>query len=251
MSHSHSHAPGESHSHGPAPQQPSPVPGQTQQQQAQLQQQIPQPDPALLAIIEQDFKPVKLKLGAPKESKALCADHGLEKCDECGVDFVYMNAISKIFVDNPAVVRPPPPGGIQMQRTQAVTKLKDEGNVLFKKGQHQKAIEMYTMAANIAADRLPWEPNQLMKDELGNILSNRSASYGALGDHISALADADVVVQVKRPWSKGYFRKAKALVELGDLEGAMEEVKTALLFEPENAEMQKFLDALVQKGQQS
>lgn len=74
-----------------------------------------------------------------------------------------------------------------------------------------------------------------MKEELGNILSNRSASYAALGDHISALADADVVIQVKRPWSKGYFRKAKALVELGDLEGAVEEVQTALLFEPDNA----------------
>jgi len=205
----------------------------------------------MLAVIEQDFKPVKLKLGAPKESKALCADHELEKCDECGLDFVYLNSVSKIFVDNPAVVRPPPPGGIQMQRSQAVTKLKDEGNVLFKKGTHQKAIEMYTMAANIAADRLPWEPNQLMKEELGNILSNRSASYAALGDHISALADADVVIQVKRPWSKGYFRKAKALVELGDLEGAVEEVQTALLFEPDNAEMQKFLDALRKRGQQS
>lgn len=106
--------------------------------------------------------------------------------------------------------------------------------VFFKKGQHQKAIEMYTMAANIAAERLPWEPNQLMKEELANILSNRSASYSSLGDHISALADADVVIQVKRPWSKGYFRKAKALVELGDIEGAMEEVQMALLFEPEN-----------------
>lgn len=106
--------------------------------------------------------------------------------------------------------------------------------VFFKKGQHQKAIEMYTMASNIAAERLPWEPNQLMKEELANILSNRSASYSSLGDHISALADADVVIQVKRPWSKGYFRKAKALVELGDIDGAMEEVQMALLFEPEN-----------------
>lgn len=123
---SHSHAPGESHSHGPEPQQPAPAAGQPQ---AQLQQQIPLPDPAMLAVIEQDFKPVKLKLGAPKESKALCADHGLEKCDECGLDFMYLNSVSKIFVDNPAVVRPPPPGGIQLQRSQAVTKLKDEGNV--------------------------------------------------------------------------------------------------------------------------
>ena len=93
---------------------------------------------------------------------------------------------------------------------------------------------MYTMAVNVAAARLPWEPNGLMKDELTMVLSNRAAAYSALGDYVSALVDAELVIQIKRPWSKGHFRKAKALVELGRLEEAREAIKLGLAFEPNN-----------------
>lgn len=93
---------------------------------------------------------------------------------------------------------------------------------------------MYTMAAAVAAQRLPWEQNQLMREELSTVLSNRSAAYVAAGDHMSALVDAETVIQLKRPWSKGHFRKAKALVGLGYLEEAREAIKLGLAFEPDN-----------------
>ena len=93
---------------------------------------------------------------------------------------------------------------------------------------------MYTMAVNVAGSRLLWEPNAIMKEELSTVLSNRSAAYVAAGDYVSALVDAELVIQLKKPWSKGHFRKAKALVELGHLEEACEAIKLGLAFEPNN-----------------
>ena len=98
----------------------------------------------------------------------------------------------------------------------------------------KEALGAYTMAASIAMDRLPWEPSVLMKEELATVLSNRSAAYCAAGDHIGALVDADLVIQLKRPWSKGHFRKAKALAEMGQLEDAREAIKMGLAFELNN-----------------
>jgi translocation protein SEC72 len=93
---------------------------------------------------------------------------------------------------------------------------------------------MYNMAAAVASQRLPWEPNSLMREELSTVLSNRSAAYAAAGDHVGSLVDADVVIQLKRQWSKGHFRKAKALMELGYLEEAKEAIQLGLSFEPTN-----------------
>ena len=90
------------------------------------------------------------------------------------------------------------------------------------------------MAVNVAAGRLPWEPNQLMRDELSTVLSNRSAAFNSLGDHVSALVDAELVIQLKRTWSKGHFRKAKALVDLDRLEEARDAVKIGLAHDPNN-----------------
>lgn len=93
---------------------------------------------------------------------------------------------------------------------------------------------MYSMAVNVASQRLPWEPNNLMKEELATVLSNRSAAFHAAGDYLSALVDAELVIQLKRPWSKGHFRKAKALVGLGHLPDAREAIRLGLAFEPNN-----------------
>lgn len=90
------------------------------------------------------------------------------------------------------------------------------------------------MAANVASQRLPWEPSALMREELATVLSNRSAAYVAAGDPIGALVDADAVIQLKKSWSKGHFRKAKALVELGLLREAKEAIQLGLQFEPMN-----------------
>lgn len=90
------------------------------------------------------------------------------------------------------------------------------------------------MAANIAAQRPPWEASGLLREELSTILSNRSAAYFEMGDYISALVDAETVIQLKKPWSKGYFRKAKALISLQSYQEAKETLEFGLSFEPDN-----------------
>lgn len=103
---------------------------------------------------------------------------------------------------------------------------------LFKAGKAQLAIAKYTAAAALAAQRPPWEANQFLREELSTTISNRSAAYFDLHDYISALADAETVISIRRNWSKGHFRKAKALLGLGRLKEAAEAVRLGLDYEP-------------------
>lgn len=106
---------------------------------------------------------------------------------------------------------------------------------MFKSGQHEKAIQRYTMAANIAAQRPPWEASQVTLTEISTVLSNRSASFLEAGDYIGALVDAETVINIRRPWSKGHFRKAKALMKLGRYSEAKEAIQLGLSYEFGNA----------------
>ena len=90
------------------------------------------------------------------------------------------------------------------------------------------------MAANIAIQRPPWEAQQFMREEISTVISNRSAAYLESGDYIGALIDADTVISLRRNWSKGHFRKAKALLCLGRLDEAKDAVRLGLSFEPLN-----------------
>ncbi|KAF8523001.1 hypothetical protein JB92DRAFT_2653329, partial [Gautieria morchelliformis] len=123
---------------------------------------------------------------------------------------------------------------MQNPRSLAVVKAKDEGNKLYGAGKYAQAIQMYTTAAEITMSRPPWEAANLIKDELAMVLSNRSAAHAITNDWVSALVDADAVVQIKRPWSKGHFRKAKALQGLGKYEDAKVALSLGLSFEPAN-----------------
>jgi translocation protein SEC72 len=97
------------------------------------------------------------------------------------------------------------------------------------------SIQRYTNAAKLAVSRPPWEANQFMREELSTVISNRSAAYYESHDYISALADAETVISIRRNWSKGHFRKAKALLGLGKFKEAADAVKVGLSFEPANA----------------
>jgi translocation protein SEC72 len=71
-----------------------------------------------------------------------------------------------------------------------------------------------------------------MREELSTAISNRSAAFFDLRDYVSALADAETVISIRRNWSKGHFRKAKALLGLGRFHEAAESVRLGLDFEP-------------------
>ncbi|KAF8654646.1 hypothetical protein AX16_003499 [Volvariella volvacea WC 439] len=241
MSHSHTHAPGESHSHSHSHAPP-------QQQQPQLIP--PPPDPALQALIEQDFQKVDLTTD-PNAHVALCGPHSLEKCAECGIDYVNLNRLSRLLVANPNLRCPPPSNVVSQQLTQAVNSTKEEGNRLFKSRQYPPAIGHYSMAAAFATQRPPWEANQFMREELSVAMSNRSASFYEVKDYISALADAEVVIQIRRNWSKGHVRKAKALLALDRPQEASEAIRLGLSFEPNNTELQNFLTEIEQTAKKA
>ncbi|RDX48134.1 hypothetical protein OH76DRAFT_1329777, partial [Lentinus brumalis] len=165
---------------------------------------------------------------------ALCGKHKLEKCDDCGVDYRNLNRLSRILVANPNLRCPPPPQVVSQNLSTAINNTKEQGNTLFKGGMHLQALQQYTMAVNIAVQRPPWEAQQLMREEVSMILSNRSAAFYEAGDYLSALVDAETVIQLKRPWSKGHFRKARALMKLNRFADAKEAIQLGLSYEPNN-----------------
>ncbi|KAG6855905.1 hypothetical protein H0H87_009511 [Tephrocybe sp. NHM501043] len=201
---------------------------------------MPTPDPALQALIEEDFRPVPISLSDDLHT-ARCLEHRLEKCEPCDVDFVNLNRLSTLLANNPNLLCPPPSNVVTQKLSQMVSATKDEGNTLFKSGLHTAAVNRYTAAANFAINRPPWEGNQLMREELSTIISNRSAAFTGAHDYVSALADADCVIAIRKPWSKGHFRKAKALVGLHKLRDAADAVKVGLSYEPTNTELLAYL----------
>ncbi|KAG6334569.1 hypothetical protein ID866_4524 [Astraeus odoratus] len=229
--HPHPHLHPHSHGHPNMPQQ-------------RPQVVAPPVDPVMQARIDADFRPVDLTVAGPGNAFALCQKHKLEKCDECKVDFIPINRISKIFVTNANLRCPPPPNVVQQKLSQAVTNTKDEGNNLYKKEKHREALAKYNLAANIAVQRPPWESSQIFREELSTVVSNRSAALFELGDYLGALVDAETVVSIRRDWAKGHFRKAKALVGLGQLEEARAAVSLGLQFEPNNAELNDYMTEL-------
>lgn len=66
------------------------------------------------------------------------------------------------------------------------------------------------------------------------VICNRSAAFYAAGDYLSSLLDAEAVIAIKRPWSKGHYRKGRALAALGDWQSAHEAIQLGLQFEPNN-----------------
>jgi len=106
------------------------VPPQPQQpMQPQVQQQLlPRADPVMQAAIEADFRPVDVALDSANGT-ALCASHSSEKCDECDVDYVQLNRLSKILTANPKLPFPPPSNIVNQKLSQIVNQTKEEGNV--------------------------------------------------------------------------------------------------------------------------
>jgi translocation protein SEC72 len=120
-------------------------------------------------------------------------------------------------------------------RSAQITALKEEGNAAFKANDFNKAIELYTVAANAASTRPLFEPSVWIREELAVVLCNRAAAYSSAKMWVEALCDAEVVIQLKRNWNKGHFRKVKALQGLGHIEEAKDAALLGLEFEPDNS----------------
>ncbi|MCO5560023.1 hypothetical protein L7F22_013629 [Adiantum nelumboides] len=102
--------------------------------------------------------------------------------------------------------------------------LKDQGNSLFKAGNFLKAAALYTQA--IKAD-----------SSNATLYSNRSAAFLSLLKVTKAFADAEMTIQLKPTWEKGYFRKGCALEAMDRLDEALAAYKEALQQNPQSTEV--------------
>ncbi|KAI7894249.1 uncharacterized protein EV154DRAFT_499003 [Mucor mucedo] len=177
--------------------------------------------------------------------RILCKEHSQEQCGPCQVDWTEHNLLAATLKH---VKDLPPPNAPNPTRNAQVTRLKDEGNKYFKQANYPEAIRFYTMAVDLSWSRPLWEPLafQYVREELAPVLSNRSAAYLAQKQYVEAYVDADTVTRLKREWSKGWFRKGKALVGLARPAEAAEAFQTGLRFDHESEELVK---ALAEIGQ--
>ncbi|BGP25594.1 translocation protein SEC72 [Rhodotorula toruloides] len=149
-------------------------------------------------------------------------------------DLQPLNELARVLLTatNPAVVFPPPPQPVPNKRSVEIAKAKEAGNAAFKAGDWGNAIKLYTISAEMAASRPVFEASVYARDELSLALCNRSAAYLGAGQNVNALVDAEAVIQLKRPWIKGHFRKGKALAAMGRLDEAREAYLLGLQFDP-------------------
>ncbi|BFZ52994.1 hypothetical protein PYCC9005_000016 [Savitreella phatthalungensis] len=137
----------------------------------------------------------------------------------------------------PAEVPGPPPQSINPGRTPHVEQLKKKGNEHFGKKEHQQALQLYTQALDVAISRPPWEPCQMASEEIATLLSNRSAAFLQAGAAPEAYADAHFCIVTRPNWSKGYFRCAKAQIQLDKLKAALQTLERGLAYEPTNSDL--------------
>ncbi|XP_026213086.1 LON peptidase N-terminal domain and RING finger protein 3 [Anabas testudineus] len=115
-------------------------------------------------------------------------------------------------------------------------RLRREGNGLYAEKKMEAALEKYNQAIRIAP-----------MDHI--LFSNRSQIHSSLKHYEKALRDAEMACRLMPHWSKGYVRKAQALVSLCRTEEALREYLTCLSIEPDcklaRTEAQKLLSDLL------
>ncbi|KAI9491601.1 hypothetical protein BDB00DRAFT_832130 [Zychaea mexicana] len=185
------------------------------------------------------MNPIEVSVSSDGD-KIMCKEHNLETCTNCNIDWSEHNTLA---VSLKQVKDLPPPNAPNPVRNAQVNRLKEEGNKFFKQNNYPEAIRFYTMAVDLSWSRPLWEPLafQYVREELSAILSNRSAARLATQEYVDALVDAEMVTRLKREWSKGWFRKGKALWGMGRAEEALAAFKTGLRFDHESEELRKAL----------
>eukprot|EP00475_Leptophrys_vorax_P032893 TRINITY_DN5128_c0_g1_i1.p1 TRINITY_DN5128_c0_g1~~TRINITY_DN5128_c0_g1_i1.p1 ORF type:complete len:614 (-),score=186.52 TRINITY_DN5128_c0_g1_i1:64-1905(-) len=115
----------------------------------------------------------------------------------------------------------------------SVAATKALGDAAFKKKDFALAVVHYTQAINLEAknddksDEKAQGPSELCK-----LYSNRCGAFYELRQFEDALRDADLIIALSPNWSKGYFRKGKALEGLVKFEEALEAHSKAFEIEP-------------------
>jgi len=101
---------------------------------------------------------------------------------------------------------------------------KSQGDAAFKDGRHEVAARLYKEALR--------EDAQGDTELSATLHSNLSAAHAKLGDHDSALRDAEAAVRLRPDWGKALSRKGLSLLNLGRAKEAQESYVQAVRLEP-------------------
>ncbi|RYP21365.1 hypothetical protein DL765_002266 [Monosporascus sp. GIB2] len=178
-----------------------------------------------------------LPLQIDPQTKAISAP--TSKSRTLAAELEALNALhrSLLSVESPAGV-PPPPVPVNPKRSAQITKLRDSGNVEFRKGRHAEAVKMYTLGLQMALGRPLWEPQGLVREEVAGLYANRAQARMGLQQWAEGAVDAEASVEAKRVGNgKAWWRRGKCLLEMGRLDEAKEWVGKGLELEGEEGEL--------------
>ncbi|KAK2069453.1 hypothetical protein P8C59_004035 [Phyllachora maydis] len=141
---------------------------------------------------------------------------------------------------------PPPPVPVNPRRSANVSKLRESGNVEFRRGAYAEAVRFYALGLRMALTRPLWEPSQLVREEVHQLFGNRAQALMALQRWAEGAVDAEASVEAKRQGNaKAWWRRGKCLTEMGRLEEAREWVGKGLEVEGEDKELVELLREIV------
>jgi small glutamine-rich tetratricopeptide repeat-containing protein alpha len=137
----------------------------------------------------------------------------------------------------PATPTPAAPVVPTAEQKTAAEKLKQEGNGLMTKKEHDKAIDAYTKAIELDSTNPIY-------------FSNRAAAHSSKGDHLSAIGDAEKAIELDPNFTKGYSRLGHAQYSIGDYAAAATAYRRGLELDPTNASLKQGLTNSEQHVQQ-
>ena len=185
--------------------------------------------------LTEDFRAVTIAPSASKPSRSL------------QVELDALNDLHHKLISSEEGVLPTrvpgPPASIPPKRAQAVTKLRDQANDLYRKGKHVEAQKMYTAGIEMARARPSWQPCAISREELGGLYANRAQAYMAVGQWAEGSVDAQTSAELRKMGNaKAWWRRGKCLMEMGRLEEASEWVRRALEIEGGEADLRELLE---------
>lgn len=169
--------------------------------------------------------PASKSIGTPSTDKSLVTE------------LQTVNALHRSLLSLDGAV-PPAPLPVNPRRTAQLTKMREQGNLAFRKGNHPEAVKLYTYGIEMALGRPVWEPAALVKDEAAAMFSNRAQAHMAMQQWPEGMVDADTSVALTKVGNaKAWWRKGRCLIEMGRLEEAKEWVSRALEFEGNESDL--------------
>lgn len=184
-----------------------------------------------------------ISLGTPEGQSAA-------QLETINAELQQLNTLHRALVglDSPNV--PPPPLPINPKRSAQITKLRDTANTAFRKSNYQEAVKLYGYAIDMAISRPPWEPVNLVRDELSGLYANRAQAYMSQQLWPEGWVDSKCSAECKPIGNaKGWWRGGKCLAEMGRWDEARAWVEQALGLEGPASEGGKELVALLEEIQ--